>query len=154
MDTVSTLISPPHNIFSSDTCFSMHVAAFYGSCITSLVYVYLMMVVVGVFQRGGPRCLMPTAMTLSGRFLYTRELLYHLIILGKMLSWGDEKSYSITIWDNVTKAVPLCWVYKEPSYEVIITLLAPFPTDLAYLSMLFILHMACTAGNTGGIKNK
>ena len=34
--------------------------------------------------------------------------------------------------------IPLCSVYLAPSYEANLTLLAPFPTELIYLSMLFI----------------
>ena len=43
------------------------------------------------------------------------------------------------------KVLPLCSLYQAPSYESNPTFLAPFPTELAYLSMLFILEMVCTS---------
>ena len=60
-------------------------------------------------------------------------------IICQMLSWWTKKSlHSIKIWDTATKVLPLCSVYQAPTYESTLTLLAPFPTQLAYLSMLFI----------------
>ncbi len=73
----------------------------------------------------------------------------HLItysIVCQMLSWRTENSlHSINIWDTVSNVVPLCSVSQAPSYEPNLTFLAPFPTELAYLSMLFILEVVCTA---------
>ncbi len=64
----------------------------------------------------------------------------------QMLSWRTKNSsHFINIWDTVTNLVPLHSVYQAPSYELILTFLAPFPTELAYLSMLFILEVLCTA---------
>ncbi len=64
-----------------------------------------------------------------------------------MLSWRTKNPlYSINIQDTVTNVVLLCSLYQAPSNEPNLTFQAPFPTDLAYLSMLFILVMACTAG--------
>ena len=63
-----------------------------------------------------------------------------------MLSWWTTTSlYSITIKDTDTNGVPLCSVYSTIFYESNLTLLAPFPTEMAYLSMLFIFQMVCTA---------
>ena len=63
-----------------------------------------------------------------------------------MLSWWTKKSLrSINIWNTITNMLPLCSVHQAPSYESNITLLAPFPTELAYLNMLYILEMVCTA---------
>ncbi len=65
-------------------------------------------------------------------------------IVCQMLSWWTKnRLHSISFWDNVTKMVLLCSVYRAPSYESNLTLLAPFPAELAYLSMLFILEMVC-----------
>ena len=64
--------------------------------------------------------------------------------VSQMLSWWMKSwSHSISIWDTVTKVVPLCSVCQAPSYESNLTLLAPFPTGLANLSILFILEMVC-----------
>ncbi len=41
-----------------------------------------------------------------------------------------------------------------PSYVPNLTFLVPFPTDFAYLSMLFILEVLCTAGRAEHLKNK
>ncbi len=58
--------------------------------------------------------------------------------------WTKNSLYSINIQDTVTNMVPFCSVYQAPSYESNLTFLAPFPTELAYLSMLFILEVVCT----------
>ena len=50
--------------------------------------------------------------------------------------------------------VPLCSVHQAPSYEPNFTLLARILPMLAYLSMLFILEMGCTAKSTGQGKDK
>ncbi len=72
-----------------------------------------------------------------------------------MLSWRTKNSSDfINICDTVTNLIPLCSVYEASSYESILTFLAPFPTELAYLSMLFILEVLCTAGSAEHLKNK
>ena len=60
----------------------------------------------------------------------------------------------MNIWDIVTNVVPLYVVYQAPPYEPNLKLLAPFPTELAYLSMLFILEELCTACSAEDLKNK
>ena len=52
------------------------------------------------------------------------------------------------------EVVPLCSVHQAPSYEPNFTLLALLLPKLAYLSMLFILEMGCTANNSGQGKDK
>ncbi len=70
----------------------------------------------------------------------------------QMLSWWTKNSlHSIQYLNTVTKVLPLCSVCQAPSYESNLTLLTPFPTELAYLSMLFILEVVCTAYH---LKNK
>ena len=65
-------------------------------------------------------------------------------ILCQMLSrWTKIWPYYINIWDTATHVVPLCSVYQAPSYEPSLMLLAPFPTELTYLSMLSILEVVC-----------
>ncbi len=67
---------------------------------------------------------------------------------------ADEKSTLFHQYLRYShKCGPLCSVYQAPCNEPNLTFLAPFPTDLAYLSMLFILVMACTAGSAGHHKN-
>ena len=62
----------------------------------------------------------------------------------QMLSWRSKNGpHSNNIWDTVTNLVPLHSVHQAPSYEPILTLLAPFLTEFAYLSMLFILEVLC-----------
>ena len=52
-----------------------------------------------------------------------------------MLSWWTKNSlYSINIYDTDTNSVPLFSIYQTPSCESNLTLLATFPTELAYLS--------------------
>ena len=53
---------------------------------------------------------------------------------------------STNIYDSVAKIVPMCSVYHAPSYEPNLSLLTQFSTELAYLSLLFILELACTTG--------
>ena len=43
------------------------------------------------------------------------------------------------------KVLPLCSPYHTPSYEPKLTLLVPFPSQLAHLCMLFIIEMVCSA---------
>ncbi len=63
-------------------------------------------------------------------------------ILCQVLSWQTKNSlYFINIRDTVTNMVPLHSVDLAPSCEHILTLLAWFLRDLAYLSMLFILDI-------------
>ncbi len=63
-----------------------------------------------------------------------------------MLSWRTKNSsHLINISDTDTNMVSLYSVYQAPSYEPNLTFLAPFPTELAYLSMLFIFDVLCTA---------
>ena len=67
-------------------------------------------------------------------------------IVCQMLSWWTKKlSHSINICDTVAKVVLLCSVYQSQSYESNLTLIAPFSTELAYLS---------TAGSADHLKNK
>ncbi len=47
-----------------------------------------------------------------------------------------------------------CIQYTKRHHESILTFVAPFLPDLAYLSMLFILEVLCTACNAEHIKNK
>ncbi len=63
-------------------------------------------------------------------------------------------SHFINIWDTVTNVVPFCSVYQAPSYEPNLTLLSWFLQDLAFLSMLFILEVLCTACSAEHLKNK
>ena len=60
----------------------------------------------------------------------------------------------MNICDTVTNVVPLYPLHQDPLYEPRLILLAPFSTQLAYLNMLFIPEMACTASNAGHLKNK
>ncbi len=65
---------------------------------------------------------------------------YHRVC--QMLSLQTKNwPHSINIWDTVTNVVPLCSVHQAPFSEPNLTLLVPFPTDLTYLSMLFILEV-------------
>ena len=60
----------------------------------------------------------------------------------QMLSWWAKNwPHFINIWDTVTP------------YEPNLTLLAWFLQDLAYLRMLFVLEVLCTAGSTSRINN-
>ena len=52
------------------------------------------------------------------------------------------------------KVVLLRSVYQVPSYESNLTLLAWFLPDFAYLRMLLIPEMVCTAGSVDHLKNK
>ena len=71
----------------------------------------------------------------------------------QMLCWWMKNwPQSINIWDTVTKVVPSC--YQAPFHEPNLILLAPFPTELAYLSMLIIREMVCTVGSADHLKNK
>ncbi len=73
----------------------------------------------------------------------------------QMLSWWTKYSlYSINIGDTVSKVIPLCSVYQAPSYGPKLTLLAWFLPEFAYLSMISILEMACTACSGGHLKYK
>ena len=73
----------------------------------------------------------------------------------QMLTWWTKNSlHSINIWDTFTNMVPWCSVYKAPFIESNLTLLAPFPTQLAYLSMLYILEIVCNACSADHLKNK
>ena len=64
-----------------------------------------------------------------------------------MLSWWTKNwPHSSNIWDTLTNVAPLHSVYQAPSYEPGYTLLASFLQLFAYLNMLFILEMGCTAG--------
>ncbi len=64
-----------------------------------------------------------------------------------MLSWQTKnRHHLINICDTVRNVVPVHSVHQAPSYEHILTLRAWFLRDLAYLSMLFILEVLCTAG--------
>ncbi len=63
-------------------------------------------------------------------------------IVCQILSWRTKnRPYFISVLDTVTVVVPLHSVYQAPSYGPILTLLAWFLLDLAYLSMLFILEV-------------
>ena len=67
-----------------------------------------------------------------------------IVIVCQMLSrWTKNSPHSINISDIIIYVLPLCSVYQVPSYESNLTLLASFPTELAYWSMLFILEMVC-----------
>ncbi len=67
-------------------------------------------------------------------------------IVCQMLSWRTKNwPHFINISDTVTNVIPLHSVHQAPSYEPNLTLLAWFLRDLAYLSMLFILEVVCTA---------
>ena len=62
----------------------------------------------------------------------------------QMLSqWTKTSLHSINFWDTVTKLLPLCSIYHVPFYVPNLTLLAPFPTEFAHLSMLFTLEVVC-----------
>ncbi len=69
------------------------------------------------------------------------------ILCQKLLWWTEHEPISINILDAATKVLPMCSVYRAPSYKPIITLLPPFHAELAYLGMLFILEL-------GHLKNK
>ncbi len=76
-------------------------------------------------------------------------------IVCQMLSWRTKNwSHFINIWDTVTNVIPLCSVHQAPSYEHNLILLAWILQDLAYLSMLFILEVLCTACSAEHLKNK
>ncbi len=73
----------------------------------------------------------------------------------QMLFWQTKNGPHFTnIWDTVTNVVPLHSVHQAPSYEPNLIFLAQFPTELAYLSMLFILEVLCTACSAEHLKNK
>ncbi len=73
----------------------------------------------------------------------------------QMLSWRTKNGpHFNNIWDTVTNVVPLYSVHQAPSYEPNLTLLAGFLRDLAYLSMLFILEVLCTASSAERLKDK
>ncbi len=52
------------------------------------------------------------------------------------------------------EVIPLCSVQQTPSYEPNFTLLAGLLPKLAYLSMLFIFEIGCTANNADQGKDK
>ncbi len=59
-----------------------------------------------------------------------------------MLSWWTKNSlHSINIRDIVAKVLSLCSVYQAQTYESGLTFPVEFLTELAYLSMIFILEM-------------
>ena len=73
----------------------------------------------------------------------------------QMLSGQTKNSlYSLNIQDAVTNVVPLCSVCQAPSYEMNLTFLTPFATELSHLSMLFILEVLCTTGTGEHLQNK
>ncbi len=59
--------------------------------------------------------------------------------------WTENPLHSIIIWDTVTIVLPLYSVYQARPNESNLTSLALTPTEWAYLSMLFILEVVCTA---------
>ena len=53
-------------------------------------------------------------------------------IVCQIFPWKKKNSlYSISIWDTVTKLLPLCSVYQAPSYELYLILLAWFLSECA-----------------------
>ena len=73
----------------------------------------------------------------------------------QILFWRTINSHhSINICDTVTKVLPLCSVFQAPSYETNLTLLTWFLLEIAYLNMLFILEVVCTAVSADHLKNK
>ncbi len=83
-----------------------------------------------------------SSLSMPHRISYIR----HSCKLCQMLPWWTKNSlHSIIICDTVTTVLPLYSVYQAPSYEPNLTSLAAFPSEWAYLSMLFILEMFCTA---------
>ncbi len=76
--------------------------------------------------------------------------MYHVVILYSVKCYRGGRKIPL-IYTNM---VSLYSVYQAPSYEPNLTFLATFSTELAYLSMLFILDVLCTAGSAEHIKNK
>ena len=68
------------------------------------------------------------------------------IVHQKLKQWTKILPHSNNILDVVIKVVPLCSVDQALSYVPNFTLPAWVLAKLAYLSMLFILEMTCTAG--------
>ena len=68
--------------------------------------------------------------------------------------WTKNSLHPINIYDTVTKVLPSCSVYRAPSYEPNFALLEWFLSELAYLSMLFILEVVCRVGSEDHLKNK
>ena len=81
---------------------------------------------------------------------------YHTVdTICQMSSWWTKNSlHSINTRDTVTNLVPSCSVHQAPVYESNLTLLAPVPTKFAYLSIVFILEMICTACIADHLKDK
>ncbi len=76
-------------------------------------------------------------------------------IVCQMLSWWTKSSlHSINIQDTFTNVLLLCSVCQAPCYEHNLTMLVPFPTELAYLSIIFILEVVCTACSADHLKNR
>ncbi len=86
--------------------------------------------------------------------LITFQMHVKVTIVCQMLSWRTKEwPHFINIWDTVTNVVPLHSVHQAPSYEHILTLLAWFLLDLAFLSMLFIREVLCTAWRTNSVQD-
>ena len=66
--------------------------------------------------------------------------------------WTKNLPHSVNIWDVIRiHVVPMYSLSQAPSCEPKFILLAWFLQELAYLNMLLILELACTAGQ---LKNK
>ncbi len=89
----------------------------------------------------------------SSHISYSHHDQMHIVC--QMLFWRTKNwPHFINICDTVTTLVPLHSVHQAPSYGPNVTLLAWFLRDLAYLSMLFILEVLCTACSAEHLKNK
>ncbi len=69
----------------------------------------------------------------------------------QMLSWLTKNFTSIC---QYLSAVTKCCRFHVPSYEISLTLLAPFSTEVTHLNMLFMLELACNASCAGHLKIK
>ena len=80
-----------------------------------------------------------------------RDLQYHINYSLKCYPGGQKIHLTSSISEIPSEVLPLCSVYQAPSNKPNLTLLAWYLPDLAYLSMLFILEIVCTADH---LKNK
>ena len=65
-----------------------------------------------------------------------------------------DKKFASFQRDTITKEEQLCSLYRAPPYETDFHVQLPNLTKSAYLSMLFILELACIAVGASQLKNK
>ncbi len=80
--------------------------------------------------------------------------LIHLLTVGLIYVQCYPGGRTIHFSTSISDILSQKWyhIYKAPSYEFNLTLLVWFLPDFAYLSMLFILEMICTACSADNLK--